>query len=114
MPLRKIKLERDTEPDPQQSKQLDLERPTANAIYDQALRNGRRELERPAIALAISGVVGGLTMGLTGLSVSVVQGRLGPQRGPSSSRCCFIQWVFWPSFWDAASCLQKTLSTRWR
>lgn len=91
MPLRKIKLERDMEPDPQQSKQLDLERPTANAIYEQALRNGRRELERPAVALAISGVVGGLTMGLTGLSVSVVQGQIG-----TAAWAQFISLLFYP------------------
>ncbi len=39
-------------------------------------RNARRELQRPAKALAISGIVGGLTMGLTGLSVSVVSSML--------------------------------------
>jgi len=90
MALRKLKPE-PTPDDAKQSKQLDLDRPTANAIYEQALRNGRRELERPAIALAVSGVVGGLTMGLTGLSVSVVQGQIG--NAPWAE---FISLLFYP------------------
>ena len=78
MPLRKFKIDPNTEKDTSQSQQRDLDRPTANEIYDQVSRNGRQELKRPAAALAVSGLVGGLTMGLTGLSVSVVQAQLGP------------------------------------
>ena len=77
MSLRKLKIEPGTEKDAPQSKQRDLDRPTANEIYEQVARNGRRELQRGAFALALSGIVGGLTMGLTGLSVSVVQAQLG-------------------------------------
>lgn len=77
MPLRNIKVESGQPKEPQQSKQRDLDRPTANEIYEQVSRNARRELDRPAKALAVSGLVGGLTMGLTGLSVSVVSAQLG-------------------------------------
>jgi formate/nitrite transporter FocA (FNT family) len=77
MPLRPLNLDAVEDKDPTQSKQRDLDRPTANEIYEQVSRNGRRELKRPAVALAISGLVGGLTMGLTGLSVSVVAAMLG-------------------------------------
>ncbi|HEX4005553.1 MAG TPA: formate/nitrite transporter family protein [Acidobacteriaceae bacterium] len=77
MALRTLKIEPNGEKDSPQSQQRDLDRPTANEIYEQVSRNGRRELQRPALALAVSGLVGGLTMGLTGLSVSVVQGQLG-------------------------------------
>lgn len=77
MPLRDIKPARDPEKDTPQSKQRDLDRPTANEIYEQVSRNARRELQRPTKALAVSGIVGGLTMGLTGLSVSVVSASLG-------------------------------------
>lgn len=91
MGLRKLNVESSPPEDAEKSKQLDLDRPTATAIYEQALRNGRRELKRPAIALAISGVVGGLTMGLTGLSVSVVQGQIG-----TASWAQFISLLFYP------------------
>lgn len=77
MSLRDIKIEPDSEKDSPQSKQRDLDRPTAIEIYEQVSRNARRELQRPARALAISGVVGGLTMGLTGLSVSAASSLLG-------------------------------------
>ncbi|HEX4067325.1 MAG TPA: formate/nitrite transporter family protein [Acidobacteriaceae bacterium] len=78
MPLRNLKIDPAPKDDPQQSKQRDLDRPTAVEIYEQVSRNARRELQRPAKALAVSGIVGGLTMGLTGLSVSVIGALLGP------------------------------------
>ncbi len=71
--------------------QRDLHRPTADEIYEQVSRNARHELERPAVALAISGVAGGITMGLTALSISVVVGALGPS---ATSR--FIAQIFYP------------------
>lgn len=77
MPLRDIKPTRDLDANAPKSKQRDLDRPTANEIYEQVSRNARRELQRPKKSLAVSGIVGGLTMGLTGLSVSVVTAALG-------------------------------------
>jgi len=71
--------------------QRQLDRPTADEIYEQVSRNARHELDRPAIALAISGVAGGITMGLTALSVSIVVGTLGPS---TTSR--FIAQIFYP------------------
>jgi formate/nitrite transporter FocA (FNT family) len=91
MPLRRIKAEPGLEKDAPQSKQRDLDRPTANEIYEQVSRNARRELLRPVRALAISGVVGGLTMGLTGLSVSVVAATLG-----SAPWAQFVALLFYP------------------
>lgn len=58
--------------------QHDLERPTATEIFAQVARNARQELGRPALALAVAGVVGGLTMGLTALAVSIASAELGP------------------------------------
>jgi formate/nitrite transporter FocA (FNT family) len=57
--------------------QTDLDRPTADAIYEQVSRNARHELNRSAIGLFISGVAGGITMGLTALSTSIVIAQLG-------------------------------------
>jgi formate-nitrite transporter family protein len=91
MPLRDIKIEPGAEKDLPQSKQRDLDRPTANEIYEQVSRNARRELQRPKRALALSGVVGGLTMGLTGLSVSVISALLGP-----SPWAQFVALLFYP------------------
>ncbi len=59
------------------SAQQDLDRPTANQIYKQVTINGRHELERSNISLAISGIAGGLLMGLTGLSVSILLSMVG-------------------------------------
>ena len=59
------------------SSQLDLDRPTAGQIYEQVALNGKRELRRSPTSLAISGVAGGLLMGLTGLSVAILTSILG-------------------------------------
>jgi formate/nitrite transporter FocA (FNT family) len=75
MALPKVKIP--TETTGSTSTQQDLDRPTANQIFEQVSRNARQELARPPTALAISGVVGGLTMGLTGLSISAVTAQLG-------------------------------------
>jgi formate/nitrite transporter FocA (FNT family) len=59
------------------SVQQDLDRPTANQIFNQVAQNARGELARTSVSLAISGVAGGLTMGLTGLSVSILLSMVG-------------------------------------
>ena len=59
------------------SVQQDLNRPTANQIFNQVAQNARVELSRTVVSLAISGVAGGLTMGLTGLSVSILLSMVG-------------------------------------
>ncbi len=66
-----------TEASPDQSTQRDLDRPTANQIYEQVALNGKRELRRSNVSLAISGVAGGLLMGLTGLSVAIIMSMVG-------------------------------------
>jgi formate-nitrite transporter family protein len=92
MPLRNVRIEPDVKKEaPPQSKQRDLDRPTANEIYEQVSRNARRELQRPLKALTVSGVVGGLTMGLTGLGVSVVGSTLG-----NAPWAQFVALLFYP------------------
>jgi len=92
MPLRDVKIEPDPEKAALKSKQRDLDRPTASEIYEQVSRNARRELERPLRALAISGLAGGLTMGLTGLSVSVAHALLG-----NAPWAIFVSFLFYPA-----------------
>jgi formate-nitrite transporter family protein len=89
MPLRKVKIPAESEAS--SSVQRDLDRPTANQIYEQVSLNARRELARSNISLALSGLVGGLTMGLTALGVSIASATLG--QSPSAR---FIAFLFYP------------------
>ncbi len=78
MPLRKLKARSNPEPPPGASQtQTELDRPTADEIYEQVSRNARHELDRSAVSLCISGIAGGITMGLTALSTSIVIALLG-------------------------------------
>ena len=91
MPLPKIDLPAESPGQAQQSTQRNLDRPTAIQIYEQVSLNARRELARSNISLALSGLVGGLTMGLTALSVSIATATLG--QGPAAR---FIAFLFYP------------------
>ena len=70
---------------------LDSSRRTVHEIFEGVSRNAREELGRSSRALAFSGFAGGVTMGLTGLAVAVVQATIGP--GP---RAEFISQLFYP------------------
>jgi formate/nitrite transporter FocA (FNT family) len=71
--------------------QRDLERPTAHEIYVQVANNGRHELERSTRALAVSGLAGGMMMGLTALSMSIIHAQLGDGKAAS-----FIAYLLYP------------------
>jgi len=62
---------------PDRKVEIDSTRRSAPQILEQVAKNGREELERSSHALAFSGIAGGLTMGLTGLSVAIVHATLG-------------------------------------
>jgi formate/nitrite transporter FocA (FNT family) len=55
----------------------DSDRLTAREIFESAAQHAREELRRPWSALTISGMAGGLTMGLIGLSTGLVTAMLG-------------------------------------
>ena len=76
--LNKAKIESHANTAAAEQTQRGLDRPTADEIYEQVSRNARHELERSALGLAISGLAGGITMGLTALSTSIVVAELGP------------------------------------
>ena len=61
----------------QTSGQKDLQRPSAEEIYKQVARNAKDELKRSSLALAFSGVAGGLFMGLSGLGVALATATVG-------------------------------------
>jgi formate/nitrite transporter FocA (FNT family) len=71
--------------------QTELNRPTADEIYEQVSRNARHELDRAALGLFISGLAGGITMGLTALSTSIVIAQLG-----QSSAARFVAALLYP------------------
>jgi hypothetical protein len=56
---------------------IETRRITANEIFDAAVDSAREELKRSTRTLAFSGLAGGLTMGLTGLSVAATRAILG-------------------------------------
>lgn len=53
------------------------QRRTAQEIFDAVVQSARDELDRSSRALAFSGFIGGVNMGLTGLSVAIIRGSLG-------------------------------------
>ena len=89
--FRKKREEAEAQTAPAQPAQRDLERPTAHEIFAQVAENARRELARPAAGLAVSGVAGGLTMGLTALSTSIALAELG-----TSATAQFIAHCLYP------------------
>lgn len=68
----------------------EYQRPSAHAIYEQVVADGRSELNRSPIALLFSGIAAGLFMGLTGLGVAGAQAVL---PGDASE---FISLLFYP------------------
>lgn len=66
-------------------------RRSAQEIFEKVAENAREELSRSSRALAFSGVAGGMGMGLTGLSVAVVQASLGPGQWQE-----FVSLLFYP------------------
>lgn len=74
-----------------ESRQMNLERPTAEDIYQQVARNAKAELKRSTVSLAISGFAGGIFMGLSGLGTALVLGLFG-----ASPRTHFVASMFYP------------------
>ena len=73
------------------SHQKNLERPTAEDIYQQVAQNAKIELKRSTLSLAISGYAGGIFMGLSGLGTALVLGLFG-----TSPMTHFIATMFYP------------------
>jgi formate/nitrite transporter FocA (FNT family) len=66
-------------------------RRSAHEIFDQVVANAREELSRSSTALMFSGLAGGISMGLTGLSVALAISYLGD--GPIQQ---FVSFFFYP------------------
>lgn len=87
---------RQPEPATTNEAQKNLERPSAQDIYEQVANNARQELGRSSVALAISGVAGGLFMGLSGLGNGIVIALLTAAGTAPSSTTLFIAKMFYP------------------
>src|SRR5579863_4816959 len=59
------------------SQQKDLERPSAEDIYEQVSTNARQELARSSVALGLSGFGAGAFMGLSALGTAIALALLG-------------------------------------
>ncbi|MDE1163628.1 MAG: formate/nitrite transporter family protein [Acidobacteriaceae bacterium] len=76
---------------PQEASQKNLERPSAEEIYKQVARNAESELKRTSLSLAISGVTGGMFMGLSALGVGIIMATLG-----NSAHAFILSRMFYP------------------
>jgi formate/nitrite transporter FocA (FNT family) len=61
--------------------QKNLDRPSAEEIYQQVASNARQELKRSSVALGISGFAGGTFMGLSALGTAIALAMLGHSAG---------------------------------
>ena len=76
--------------------QKHLERPSAQDIYEQVASNARQELGRSSVSLAISGLAGGVFMGLSALGNAVVLALLTSGGVTPSPSAQFIAKMFYP------------------
>jgi formate-nitrite transporter family protein len=75
---------------------MHLERPSAQDIYEQVANNARQELGRSGISLFISGVAGGIFMGLSGMGNAIAIALLTPAGQAPSNLTLFIGKMFYP------------------
>jgi formate/nitrite transporter FocA (FNT family) len=73
--------------------QKNLERPSAEEIYQQVAANAKQELKRSSVSLAISGFAGGTFMGLSALGTAMALSYLGVQAGGKAD----VGWVHFVS-----------------
>jgi len=76
--------------------QKHLERPSAQDIYEQVAQNARQELGRSSVSLAISGLAGGIFMGLSALGNAIAIALLTPAGAAPSNTTLFIARMFYP------------------
>lgn len=79
-----------------QDAQKNLERPSAQDIYEQVANNARQELGRSTVSLAISGLAGGIFMGLSAMGNAIAIALLTPAGGTPSNVVLFVAKMFYP------------------
>jgi formate/nitrite transporter FocA (FNT family) len=93
MPFRRTK---PAPPPPAQDAQKNLERPSAEEIYQQVASNARQELGRSTVSLVISGFAGGTFMGLSALGTAIALAMLTPPGSTPSGTVEFLAKMFYP------------------
>ena len=83
-------------PAPAAPAQMNLERPSAHDIYEQVANNARQELGRSGVSLFISGIAGGIFMGLSGMGNAIAIALLTPAGEQPSNATLFIAKMFYP------------------
>jgi formate/nitrite transporter FocA (FNT family) len=79
-----------------QDAQKHLERPSAQDIYEQVANSARQELGRSSISLAISGLAGGIFMGLSALGNAIAIALLTPAGSAPTNTTLFVGKMFYP------------------
>jgi formate/nitrite transporter FocA (FNT family) len=95
MPFR-LRRQQAAAPPPAQDSQKHLERPSAEEIYEQVANNARQELGRSTVSLIISGLAGGIFMGLSALGTAIALAMLTPPGTHPSGTVEFIAKMFYP------------------
>ncbi len=85
-----------TPPAPAIEAQKNLERPSAQDIYEQVANNARQELGRSSVSLAISALAGGIFMGLSALGNAIALAMLTPAGTQPTGTIQFIAKMFYP------------------
>jgi formate-nitrite transporter family protein len=80
----------------QSAAQKNLERPSAQDIYEQVANNARQELGRSSISLVISGLAGGIFMGLSAMGNAIAIALLTPAGAAPTATTLFIGKMFYP------------------
>jgi len=83
-------------PPPALDAQKNLERPSAQDIYEQVANNARQELGRSSISLAISALAGGIFMGLSAMGNAIAIALLTPAGAAPTSTTLFVAKMFYP------------------
>jgi formate-nitrite transporter family protein len=83
-------------PAPANDAQKNLDRPSAQDIFEQVANNARQELGRSSTSLAISGLAGGIFMGLSALGTAIALSMLTPPGTTSTGTVQFIAKMFYP------------------
>jgi formate/nitrite transporter FocA (FNT family) len=96
MPFRKRRTQPAPLPPSNQDAQKNLERPSAEEIYEQVASNARQELGRSTVSLVISGFAGGTFMGLSALGTAIALAMLAPGSAVPPSPVQFIAKMFYP------------------
>jgi formate-nitrite transporter family protein len=94
--MRAIFRRKPTPPPAANDAQKNLERPSAQDIYEQVANNARQELGRSTISLAISGLAGGVFMGLSALGNAIAVALLTTPGTVPSHTILFVGKMFYP------------------